>query len=256
MTMLNTKLDQRGLLTVSLDNPPVNALSRSLVNELNHLCDDVQDETVRMVVISAGGEHFCAGADLIERAKMDDAEVETFVKYLSDTFQRIADIPVPTLAAINGNCLGGGLELALACDMRIIIDDTFIGMKETSVGVIPGAGGTVRLPRLIGESKGKQWIFSAQSFTPEEALGDGVVDWLVETDELDDAVQEIFGQIVANSPLAVKAAKKSINRGLSRSVKQALEIEQSAYKSIIASEDRQEGLKAFREKRRPKWKGK
>ena len=256
MSMLNTKLDQRGLLTVSLDNPPVNALSRALVDELNKLCDDVQDETVRMVVISAGGENFCAGADLKERAKMDDTEVETFVQYLSDTFQRIVEIPVPTLAAINGNCLGGGLELALACDMRIMTDDTFIGMKETSVGVMPGAGGTVRLPRLIGESKAKQWIFSAQSFTPEEAMGDGVVDWLVETDELDDAVQEIFGQIAANAPVAIKAAKRSINEGLGQSVKQALEVEQRAYKSIIASEDRQEGLKAFREKRRPKWKGK
>ena len=256
MSMLNTKLDQRGLLTASLDNPPVNALSRVLVDELNKLCNDVQEEIVRMVVITAGGENFCAGADLKERAKMDDTEVETFVQYLSGTFQRIVEIPVPTLAAINGNCLGGGLELALACDMRIMTDDTFIGMKETSVGVMPGAGGTVRLPRLIGESKGKQWIFSAQSFTPEEALGDGVVDWLVETDELDDAVQEIFGQIAANAPLAVQAAKKSINEGLSRSVKQALEVEQRAYKSIITSEDRQEGLKAFREKRRPKWKGK
>ncbi len=256
MSMLNTKLDQRGLLTVSLDNPPVNALSRALVDELNKLCDDIQDETVRMVVITAGGENFCAGADLKERSKMDDTEVETFVQYLSDTFQRIADIPVPTLAAINGNCLGGGLELALACDMRIMTDDTFIGMKETSVGVMPGAGGTVRLPRLIGESRAKQWIFSAQSFTPEEALGDGVVDWLVETDELGDAIQEIFGQIAANAPLAIKAAKRSINEGLGQPVKQALEVEQRAYKSIIASEDRQEGLKAFREKRRPKWKGK
>ena len=253
MSMLNTKLDQRGLFTVSLDNPPVNALSRALVDELNKLCDDVQNETVRMVVISACGENFCAGADLKERAKMDDTEVETFVQYLSDTFQRIVEIPVPTLAAINGNCLGGGLELALACDMRIMTDDTFIGMKETSVGVLPGAGGTVR---LIGESKAKQWIFSAQSFTPEEALGDGVVDWLVEKDELDDAVQEIFGQIAANAPLAIKAAKRSINEGLCQPVKQALEVEQRAYKSIIASEDRQEGLKAFREKRRPKWKGK
>jgi len=256
MSMLNTKLDQSGLLTVSLDNPPVNALSRALVDELNKLCDEVQDKIVRMVVITAGGENFCAGADLKEREKMDDTEVETFVQFLSDTIQGIADIPVPTLAAINGNCLGGGLELALACDMRIMTDDSFIGMKETSVGVMPGAGGTVRLPRLIGESKAKQWIFSAQSFTPEEALGDGVVDWLVETDELDDAVQEIFGQIAANAPLSVKAAKRSINEGLGYPVKQALEVEQRAYKSIIASEDRQEGLKAFREKRRPKWKGK
>ncbi len=144
----------------------------------------------------------------------------------------------------------------MACDMRIMTDDTFIGMKETSVGVMPGAGGTVRLPRLIGESKAKQWIFSAQSFTPEEALGDGVVDWLVETDELDDAVQEIFSQIAANAPLAIKAAKRSINEGLGQPVKQALEVEQRAYKSIITSEDRQEGLKAFMEKRRPKWKGK
>lgn len=254
--MIKSKLDQRGLLTISLDNPPVNALSHALVDELNKLSDDIQDEKVRMVVITAVGENFCAGADLKEREKMDEQEVETFVEYLSDTFQRIAEIRVPTLAAINGNCLGGGMELALACDMRIIAENSFIGMKETSVGVMPGAGGTVRLPRLIGESKAKQWIFTAQSFTPEEALADGVVDWLVEIDELEDVVQEIFGQITANAPLAIYAAKKSINEGLDQSVKLALKVEQKAYKSIIDSEDRREALKAFSEKRRPKWKGK
>lgn len=254
--MIKSKLDQRGLLTISLDNPPVNALSHALVDELNKLSDDIQDEKVRMVVITAVGENFCAGADLKEREKMDEQEVETFVEYLSDTFQRIAEIRVPTLAAINGNCLGGGMELALACDLRIIAENSFIGMKETSVGVMPGAGGTVRLPRLIGESKAKQWIFTAQSFTPEEALADGVVDWLVEIDELEDVVQEIFGQITANAPLAIYAAKKSINEGLDQSVKLALKVEQKAYKSIIDSEDRREALKAFSEKRRPKWKGK
>ena len=254
--MIKSKLDQRGLLTISLDNPPVNALSHALVDELNKLSDDIQDEKVRMVVITAVGENFCAGADLKEREKMDEQEVETFVEYLSDTFQRIAEIRVPTLAAINGNCLGGGMELALACDMRIIAENSFIGMKETSVGVMPGAGGTVRLPRLIGERKAKRWIFTAQSFTPEEALADGVVDWLVEIDELEDVVQEIFGQITANAPLAIYAAKKSINEGLDQSVKLALKVEQKAYKSIIDSEDRREALKAFSEKRRPKWKGK
>ena len=256
MSLIKSKLDQRGLLTISLDNPPVNALSHALVDELNKLSDDIQDEKVRMVVITAVGENFCAGADLKEREKMDEQEVETFVEYLSDTFQRIAEIRVPTLAAINGNCLGGGMELALACDLRIIAENSFIGMKETSVGVMPGAGGTVRLPRLIGESKAKQWIFTAQSFTPEEALADGVVDWLVEIDELEDVVQEIFGQITANAPLAIYAAKKSINEGLDQSVKLALKVEQKAYKSIIDSEDRREALKAFSEKRRPKWKGK
>ena len=254
--MIKSKLDQRGLLTISLDNPPVNALSHALVDELNKLSDDIQDEKVRMVVITAVGENFCAGADLKEREKMDEQEVETFVEYLSDTFQRIAEIRVPTLAAINGNCLGGGMELALACDLRIIAENSFIGMKETSVGVMPGAGGTVRLPRLIGESKAKRWIFTAQSFTPEEALADGVVDWLVEIDELEDVVQEIFGQITANAPLAIYAAKKSINEGLDQSVKLALKVEQKAYKSIIDSEDRREALKAFSEKRLPKWKGK
>ena len=254
--MIKSKLDQRGLLTISLDNPPVNALSHALVDELNKLSDDIQDEKVRMVVITAVGENFCAGADLKEREKMDEQEVETFVEYLSDTFQRIAEIRVPTLAAINGHCLGGGMELALACDLRIIAENSFIGMKETSVGVMPGAGGTVRLPRLIGESKAKRWIFTAQSFTSEEALADGVVDWLVEIDELEDVVQEIFGQITANAPLAIYAAKKSINEGLDQSVKLALKVEQKAYKSIIDSEDRREALKAFSEKRRPKWKGK
>jgi enoyl-CoA hydratase/carnithine racemase len=147
------------------------------------------------------------------------------------------------------------MELALACDMRILADGASIGLKETSIGVIPGAGGTVRLPRLIGESRAKQWIFSADTFSGEEALADGVVDWLVDPEELDEEVAEMFEKISSNAPLSIQAAKRSINRGLSKSIKEALEAEQTAYRSIIGTRDRREGLTAFKEKRPPDWKG-
>lgn len=244
--------ESNGLQTVHLTNPPVNALSRALVDDLNRMCDQV-GERVRIVVITAQGKNFCAGADLKEREKMSDEEVEQFVGYLSQTFQRVAEIPVPTVAAINGNCLGGGLELALACDMRIMADSGLIGLKETSIGVIPGAGGTVRLPRLIGEGRAKHWIFSADAFSAEEALVDGVVDWLVDSADLDNAVADIVEKVSSNAPLAIKASKRSINEGTGKSLKDALKIEQAAYKSIIETEDRREGLKAFRDKRRPEW---
>ena len=252
--MLNINHGSEGLLTAVLDNPPVNALSKPLVDALHDLPEEV-DPQDRMVVITSEGKHFSAGADLKERADMTDDEVAEFVQYLSDTFQRIWEIPVPTVAAINGSCLGGGLELALACDMRILADGASIGLKETSIGVIPGAGGTVRLPRLIGESRAKQWIFSADTFSGEEALADGVVDWLVDPEELDEAVAEMFEKISSNAPLSIQAAKRSINRGLSKSIKEALEAEQTAYRSIIGTRDRREGLTAFKEKRPPDWKG-
>ncbi|MBH31554.1 MAG: enoyl-CoA hydratase [Candidatus Marinimicrobia bacterium] len=254
--MLKINLDQRGLLKAVIDNPPVNALSRILVDELYGLCDRVDPELTRMVVITSEGKHFSAGADLKEKVGMSDGEVVKSVQYLSDTFQRIWEIPVPTIAAINGSCLGGGMELALACDIRILADGASMGLKETSVGVIPGAGGTVRLPRLIGESRAKKWIFTAETFTAEEALADGVVDWLVNPDQLDNAVEEIFEKIASNAPLSVKASKKSINSGLSKSLKEALKAEQTAYRSIIGTRDRREGLDAFREKRPAVWKGK
>jgi len=254
--MLKIDLNRKGLLKAVINNPPVNALSRTLVDALHGLCDRVDSKETRMVVITSEGNHFSAGADLKERAGMADDEVVKFVQYLSDTFQRIWEIPVPTVAAINGSCLGGGMELALACDIRILADGALMGLKETSIGVIPGAGGTVRLPRLIGESRAKQWIFTAETFTSSEALADGVVDWLVDPDKLDNAVVEIFEKIASNAPLSVKASKHSINSGLSKSIKEALEVEQTAYRSIINARDRREGLDAFREKRRAVWKGK
>lgn len=253
--MLKIDHDREGLLTAVMDNPPVNALSKPLVDALHVLPDQIDPQEIRMVVITSEGKHFSAGADLKERAEMNDEEVAEFVQYLSDTFHRIWEIPVPTVAAINGSCLGGGMELALACDMRILADRATMGLKETSIGVIPGAGGTVRLPRIIGESKAKQWIFSADTFSGEEALADGVVDWLVDPEELDEAVGEMFEKVSTNAPLSIQAAKRSINRGLSKSIKEALEVEQAAYRSIIGTRDRREGLAAFKEKRPPDWKG-
>lgn len=184
------------IVQVILNNPPVNALSRPLISDLNQVCDWIKHQKdIRFVTFSGKGKHFCAGADLKERKSMSDEEVKEIVQSISDTFQRIADIPIPTLAAVNGTCLGGGLELALACDLRIMADSGFIGFKETGLGIIPGGGGTQRLPPLIGVSLAKHWIFSAQSFTPEEALGDGVIDWLVDIHDFNDAVNDICQSI-------------------------------------------------------------
>tara|TARA_B100000315_G_scaffold257604_1_gene307000 strand:+ start:32768 stop:33553 length:786 start_codon:yes stop_codon:yes gene_type:complete len=243
-------------LDVILDNPPVNALSKELITELNESLDWLENNDLfSLVVFSGEGKHFCAGADLKERQSMSDEEVASFVSSVCDTFQRVAEISAPTLAAINGTCFGGGLELALACDFRVMADQGFIGLKETSLGIIPGAGGTQRLPKLIGVSKAKYWIFSAQSFTPEEAFEDGVIDWLVTSDDLKTAVYEITKDIVCNAPLALKAAKRAINEGLDLPIRDGLKIENNNYKTIINTEDRREALKAFLDKRTPQWKG-
>lgn len=247
---------EHNFATVILSNPPVNALSKQLISDLNGVCDWIQrQENIRVVVFNGEGKHFCAGADLKERKSMSNEEVEKFVKDISDTFQKIAEISIPTLAAINGTCLGGGLELALACDFRIMADQGFIGFKETSLGIIPGGGGTQRLPRIIGVSLAKHWIFSAQSFIPEEALDDGVIDWLVDIGDLSITVNDICRLIGSNAPLALIAAKRAINEGLDLPVKMGLAVEQKAYKTIINTEDRKEALQAFFEKRSPEWKG-
>ncbi len=251
---------RNGVGVLTLKRPPVNALNRIMIGELSRWLDRAQEEIdrdlLRVVIIQGAGKHFCAGADLKERRDVPEEEVSTLVASIRETFQKLACLPVPTMAAVQGAALGGGLELALAADFRLVSEGARLGLPETSLAIIPGAGGTQRLTRLIGYSRALYWIASARTFSAQEALACGVADWVVPRSELLPKALELGDRIARNGPVAVRAAKKALQEGLALPLKEALKIEQKYYETTIFTEDRLEGIRAFLEKRAPRYRGK
>jgi methylglutaconyl-CoA hydratase len=249
---------ENGIAIITLNRPEsANALSTALLYELSHLLYDLAfRRDVRVVIFTGAGEKvFCAGADLKERAGMNETEVRKTVTLIRETINQIEQLPQPVICALNGSAFGGGLELALACDIRIAADTAQLGLTETSLGIIPGAGGTQRLPRLIGKGKAKELIFTAKRITAKEAEQIGLVEYVVPREQLMEKAMEIAEQIVVNAPIAVMQAKIAINRGLDVDLATGLRIEQMAYDITIPTKDRLEGLQAFKEKRKPVYKG-
>lgn len=244
-----------GVVTVSMSRPKVNALNRELLDEWSAVCDRIAgDGQARVLIVRSELEHFCAGADLKERQNMNEDEVRHFVKHvIGGTIHKIGNLEIPTIAAVRGSALGGGCELALACDFRILADDTKIGLRETALGIIPGAGGTQRLPRLIGYANALLWILTARVFSAQEALQHGVAQMVTPADRLDDAAAQLADEILQSAPIAVRLAKKAVRLGLNTSLPEGLDIENACYNEVIATRDRLEALRAFNEKRKPKW---
>lgn len=245
-----------GVLRLTLDRPPVNALNRELVAELEQAAGTLaQDAQASCLVLRSAGDHFCAGADLKERRGMSIDEVREFVPKLAGVCSRLAALPFPTIAAVRGAAAGGGCELALSCDLRVLAETASIGLRETALAIIPGAGGTQRLPRLIGPSRAKLWIFSGRMHTADEALKDGVADRVVPPERLDDEASALAEAIAANGPLALRLAKRAIDRGADLPLAPALELEWDCYQGTLGSQDRLEALRAFEEKRPPRFEG-
>ena len=243
-----------GIAVILLNRPEAaNALSVKMLNELTDaLLECRYDQKIRAVIITGTGEKaFCAGADLKERAGMKPEDVRNTVSLIRQTINSIESLPQPVIAAVNGVALGGGTELALACDIRIASETAKFGLTETSLGIIPGAGGTQRLPRLIGKGRAKELIFTARRVEAAEALKIGLVEYIVASDQLMDKALAVAEQIAANGPLAVAQAKFAINQGYDIELQTGLAIEQNAYEVTIPSKDRLEGLQAFKEKRKP-----
>lgn len=214
------------------------------------------DAEINVVIIRGAGEKaFSAGADLKERKTLTINEVRRNVKAIGDVFHQIASLPQPTIAAVNGYAFGGGFELMLACDFAIAVSDSQLGMTETSWGIIPGAGGTQRLPRRIGEMRAKELIFTAKKISAEEAKALGIVLDVVERSELADTCQKLAQNIMKNGPVAVRQAKYAISQGMNVDLQTGLQIEEKAYEITIPTEDRIEALQAFAEKREPNFKG-
>jgi len=252
-------IERRGAAAwLTLNRPQAaNSLSRALVADLRaHLAELSEDEKIWVVVIAGAGERvFCAGADLKERRKMSQDEVAATVQSLRDLMDEIAAMPQPVLAAMNGGAFGGGLELALACDLRILNAASSIGLTETSLAIIPGAGGTVRLPRLVGTARAKELILTARRVAADEALQIGLVHETAPADALLDAAEAFTLRLLANGPLALQAAKAAIDGGMDLPVAEALVHEKACHARTIPTSDRIEALAAFAEKRKPSFQG-
>ncbi|MGB0953571.1 MAG: enoyl-CoA hydratase-related protein [Planctomycetota bacterium] len=215
------------------------------------------DDSVWVVVLTgAGDKAFCAGADLKERRTMSEDQVKEFVQNIRGTMDDIGALPQPTLAAMNGHAFGGGCEMALACDLRLMVEDAMIGLTETSLGIIPGAGGCVRLPRLVGAAMAKELILTAKRVTAPEAQGMGLIHETAPRETWSEAIAAMVQRLLNNGPLALRAAKDAIDGSLDLPLDLALEHEASCYQRIIPTTDRLEALAAFAEKRKPIFQGK
>ena len=248
--------DGVGLITLSRPEA-ANAMSVQLLTELGTTLDRVNgDPAVRVVLLTGAGEKaFCAGADLKERQGMSDRQVKQIVQLIGATVAKVEALAQPVIAVLNGVAFGGGLELALACDLRIAASHTKVGLTETSLGIIPGAGGTQRLPRLIGIGKAKELIYTARRLNAEQAKNYGIVEYVYEAHELLENAQQLALEIAKNAPLSLVQAKIAINQGVEVDLATGLKIESLAYSALIPTEDRLEGLLAFQEKRAPQFTG-
>jgi enoyl-CoA hydratase len=255
--LVGRKNDEEGVEILTLKNPPVNALSTSLLADLaRHVEEIANDPKVRAVVLTGEGQYFSAGADLKEMATLDLANAPDVVRKGHALFHRIASLRPPVIAAINGLALGGGLELALACDLRIAGESAKLGAPEVNYGLMPAYGGTQRLPRLIGVPKAKELIFTGAMISAPEALRIGLVNKTVPAGQELRAGRDLAHTIAQKAPRAVQAAKRAMTEGLQLSLSQGIEGETKLFETeVLTSEDLAEGIVAFAERRPPKFKG-
>eukprot|EP01112_Ceratiomyxa_fruticulosa_P014869 TRINITY_DN4312_c0_g1_i1.p1 TRINITY_DN4312_c0_g1~~TRINITY_DN4312_c0_g1_i1.p1 ORF type:complete len:303 (+),score=65.70 TRINITY_DN4312_c0_g1_i1:65-973(+) len=250
--------EHEGIAVLSLNRPKVkNALGKQLISDFRQTLHDIRfDSTVRVVVLRSKVDGaFCSGADLKERATMQPQEVASFVHSLRSTFTEIESLPMPTIAAIEGIALGGGTELALSCDIRIASKSAKMGLPETGLAIIPGAGGTQRLPRLIGKALAKELIFTAEVLSSQRAKEIGLVEHEVETGEAYNKAIDLAKKMLKNGPIALRMAKIAIDKGMDMDIQSGMILEQQCYAQVIPTKDRLEGLLAFKEKRPPKYLG-
>jgi enoyl-CoA hydratase/carnithine racemase len=258
--MNELKLERRGTAAIIVIDRPDrrNALDRATLAELGRVGRELAlDTSVRAALLTGSGHKaFCAGADLKERAGMSDDEVRAMLRAYRSELAWLGTSPFPVIAAINGAALGGGFELALACDLRVAADTAVFGLPETSLGIIPAAGGTQRLPRLAGHAKALELILLGTRLTAEEALALGVVNRVTApgTDVVQDALAWLE-PVLAGPPLAMRAALEAVRAAATLPLADGLAAELGAYEACLVSEDRKEALAAFAERRKPNFRG-
>ncbi|MCM3766193.1 enoyl-CoA hydratase/isomerase family protein [Neobacillus niacini] len=253
---INLEINQ-GIAEIIINNPPVNALSTEVMIELSTMFDSIeQNKDVRVVIITGEGDKFfVAGADIKQFPHLNSVTGEEMVRVGQDIFNKINKLNIPFISAVNGYALGAGCELALACDIRIASSHAKFGLPESGLGIIPGYGGTQRLPRLVGIGKAKEMIFTGEPISADEAHRIGLVERLVTEEDLMQHAREFANKIISKGPIAIAKAKYAINQGMQVTLQEGQDIEALCSRDLFGTEDKNEGAKAFFEKRKPVFKG-
>lgn len=245
-----------GTLTLSAPES-LNALNSKLIGELKHFLSHLDTHSLRVFILTGDGDRsFVAGADISEMAHMDEVEGFNFGNAGAEAFCMLEDLPVPTIAAVNGFCLGGGCEIAMACDIRYASSKAKFGQPEVGLGIIPGFSGTYRLAKLVGQGMAKELIYSGKVIRADEALRIGLVNAVYEPEELMPKVNELAAQIAKNAPIAVKNAKQCINRNYDMTRKESLRLENNLFAQCFETEDQKNGMAAFLKKEKAVFSGK
>lgn len=247
-----------GAAWIIIDRPDaMNALSGAVLDGLLAATRtlSVAPDVRAIVVTGAGAKAFSAGADLKERRGMSEADTRARIELINLAFDTLARSPRPTIAAVNGVAFGGGLELALACDLRVASSTAQLGLTEVRLGIMPGAGGTQRLARLVGAGRAKELILTGRRITAEQAYRIGLVSEVVQTDALEAEVHRLLEELAAAAPVSLAMAKAAIDRGADVGLDEGLRIERACYEVTLRTDDRNEGLAAFAEKRAPRYQG-
>lgn len=247
---------ENGIALLRIERPQaLNALSKKIVDQIGEFVGEIKiNEDVRVLLIHSE-KNFAAGADIQDMVDCNEEKARDFV--FSQVFNQIEKLPIPSIAAMEGYALGGGLELALACDIRIASEDAKLGFPEINLGIMPGAGGTVRAPRYAGRSAAMELIFSGETITAQRAMQLGLINRVMPEGELFAAAQKFAEKLASKAPLALLAAKSAICQGLAeRSREQAIENESRSWAALFNTQDQKEGMNAFLERRKPQYQGK
>lgn len=245
-----------GILTISAPKS-LNALNSTIIAELDDFCSHLDTKKVRVLILTGDGEKsFVAGADISEMATKNEQEGLEFGRKGAEAFRKLEDLPIPTIAAINGFALGGGCEIAMACDIRYAATNAKFGQPEVGLGIIPGFSGTYRLPKLIGQGMAKELIYSAKIIRADEALRIGLVNAVYEQAELMPAAIALAEQILKNAPIAVSLAKECINRNYDMDRTEGLALENELFARCFTTEDQKNGMAAFLKKEKTTFQGK
>lgn len=254
MSLVTVAIDG-ALATLTINRPEaLNALNSALLHELHNAVDSVKDKA-RAIIVTGAGKAFVAGADIQEMVDLEAKEAQAFSEAGQSTFRALAEFPGPVIAAVNGYALGGGLELAMACDIILASDRAVVGQPEVQLGVVPGFGGSQRLARRVGPGRAKWLLMTGEKVKADEALRLGIVDRVVPGEQLMAEARTLAEACLQNGPLAVASVKELVSEGLDEPLGKALSLEAKAFGRSFATKDQEEGMRAFLEKRKANFRG-
>lgn len=255
---LKSELKENGICILTVSAPKsLNALCSAILSEIDGFVTHVDIAVTKVLIVTGDGEKaFVAGADIAEMKDLDDAEALKFAMLGANAFKKLEDLNIPVIAAVNGFALGGGCELAMACDIRIASSNAKFGQPEVTLGIIPGFSGTYRLPKLVGPAIAKELIFTGRMIDAQEACRIGLVNAVYEQEELIPQAIKMAEKILKNAPCAVAAAKRCINDNYDMTAKEAIALENAYFSRCFATEDQKNGMEAFLKKEKPVFKGK